>query len=384
MRKICVITSSRADYGLLKSLIRKIKFDKSLQLQLLVTGSHLSEEFGSTFKEIKKDGFLINDKIEIILSSDTPAAVCASIGLGNILFSKSYTKLKPDLLIILGDRYELLSAAISALIHNIPIAHIHGGEKTIGAFDDSIRNAITKISNLHFVSTNEYRKRVIQMGEDKKSVFNFGGFGAEAIKSITLFKKKEIENILKFSFLKKNIVVTFHPETHNIKSSKKNINEILKAIKSFSDIMFIFTLSNADPEGRVINKLVINFVSKNKNSIFSYSLGQKMYYSILKNVDGVLGNSSSGILEVPSFKIGTINIGDRQYGRIQAKNTINVVASKNKIVNAINKITSKNFKKKIKNLNSPYYKPHTSSNVLNVIKRLKTINTKKDFKDIVF
>ena len=197
MKKIWVITGSRADYGLLKILLTKIKKDKYFSLQLLVTGSHLSEEFGNTFTEIQKDGFNISDKIEIILSSDTPSSVCNSIGLGVILFSKSFTKLKPDLVLILGDRFELLSASTSALIHNIPIAHLHGGEKTTGAFDDSIRNAITKMSNIHFVTTEEYKNRVIQMGENKKTVFNFGGFGAEAAKKIGLFKKSEIEKKIK-------------------------------------------------------------------------------------------------------------------------------------------------------------------------------------------
>ncbi len=384
MKKICVITGSRADYGLLKILLTKIKKDKYFSLQLLVTGSHLSEEFGNTYTEIQKDGFNISDKIEIILSSDTPSSVCNSIGLGVILFSKSFIKLKPDLVLILGDRFELLSASTSALIHNIPIAHLHGGEKTTGAFDDSIRNAITKMSNIHFVTTEEYKNRVIQMGENKKTVFNFGGFGAEAAKKIGLFKKSEIEKKLKHKFFSKNIIVTYHPETHNVKSSKKIIKNIFKTIKHYPDVKFIFTLSNADPEGRIINNSIIKFVKNNKNCTYYHSLGQKMYYSILNNIDAVLGNSSSGILEAPSFKIGTINIGNRQHGRVQAKSVINVNTNFLDIKLAVAKIFSKNFKSKLKYTKSPYYKINTSQNVLKVLKNIKEINTNKEFVDITF
>jgi len=384
MKNICVITGSRADYGLLKKLIKKIDKERNFNLKLLVTGSHLSEEFGNTFSEIKDDGIKISDKVEIVLSSDTPSSVCNSMGLATILFSKSFKLHNPDAVIILGDRYELLSAASSALIHNIPIIHLHGGEKTTGAFDDAIRNAITKMSNLHFVTNNEYKKRIIQMGENKKNVFNVGGFGAEAIKNINMYTKKQIQEKLNFKFYYQNILITFHPETHDINNSKKSINIILNALNNFKEIKFIFTLSNADPEGRIINKQIINYVSKNNNCSYFYSLGQKMYYSVLNNIDCVLGNSSSGILEAPSFKIGTINIGNRQHGRVQAKSVINSNLNIYDIKTAIKKSLTKKFKSSLKNLKSPYYKPNTSENVIKILKKIKKIDTLKEFTDIKF
>ena len=370
MKKICVITGSRADYGLLKILLTQIKKDKYFSLQLLVTGSHLSEEFGNTYIEIQKDGFNISDKIEIILSSDTPSSVCNSIGLGVILFSKSFTKLKPDLVLILGDRFELLSASTSALIHNIPIAHLHGGEKTTGAFDDSIRNAITKMSNIHFVATDEYSKRVIQMGEDPKSVYNVGGLGLDNISNLNLLSKKALEKELSFKFLKRNLLVTYHPETAKTEDPSQQFSEILEALSSFKDTGIIFTLPNADKGRTSISELIKDFCNVSSNYIYFSSLGSIRYLSCLKYINAVIGNSSSGIIEAPSFNIPTINIGNRQKGRILANSIINCSLNSNEIKKSIILAFSEKFNRSIINTKNPYGEGGASKKIISIIESL--------------
>ena len=311
-RKICVVTGTRAEYGLLRSLIQKINNDNELTLQLVATGMHLSPEFGDTYKEIENDGFNIDKKVEILMSSDSSIGISKAMGLAQISFSEVFDELKPDIVVILGDRFEMFSVCSAAMIGRIPVAHLYGGELTIGAYDDAFRHAMTKMSMLHFTSTQDYQKRVIQLGEMPDRVFYVGSLGVENIMTQRLLSKIELEKKLKFNFLEKNIIITFHPETLASKSASLQFQQLLSAVSSLSDTLIIFTKANADTNGRSINKMIDEFVRNNENSISFTSLGQLNYLSCLQFVDCVLGNSSSGIVEAPSFKVGTINIGNRQ------------------------------------------------------------------------
>ena len=381
--KICVITSSRAEYGLLYWIMKEIETSKIFKLQLIVTGMHLSQEFGSIFKEIKKE-FKVNKKIEILMSSDTSIGVSKSMGLAQISFSEAYDELKPDTILVLGDRYEIFSAAASAMIAKIPIVHIHGGELTQGAFDESIRHSITKMSHLHFTATKKYKERVIQLGEDPKKVFNVGGLGVENIKKNTILNKDEFEKSINFNLNVRNILVTFHPVTLENKTSKKQFQELLDAIEKLKNTNIIFTKSNSDTDGRIINKMIDNYVARNTHKSISFaSLGQSRYMSALKYVDAVVGNSSSGLLEAPSFKIGTVNIGDRQKGRIKAKSIIDCLANKTEIKKAIDKIYSKKFQTLLKNVKNPYSGGKTSKKIVNILKKISfPLSVKKKFYDI--
>jgi GDP/UDP-N,N'-diacetylbacillosamine 2-epimerase (hydrolysing) len=383
--KICIVTGTRAEYGLLYWLMKEIEVDKNLELQIIVTGMHLSPEFGLTYKEIEKE-FKIDKKIEILLSSDTSISISKSIGLANISFAEAYEELDPDIVVVLGDRYEILAATISAMIANIPIVHIHGGEITQGAFDDAIRHSITKMSHIHFVATKEYRKRVIQLGENPNRVFNIGGMGIENIKRLKLLSKKRLEKELNFKFAKKNILVTFHPVTLEQNSAKKQFSEILEALNELKDTNIIFTKANSDTDGRIINQMIDQFVLEKENAISFISMGQLRYLSSLQFVDVVLGNSSSGLLEVPSFKKATINIGDRQKGRIKAKSVIDCKPNKHDILQAIKKVYSKDFQKLLKNIKNPYeQKEFPSKSIIKILKNIDLSNIlKKEFYDIDF
>ena len=382
-RKICIVTGSRADYGLLYWLIKEIKVDKNLKLQLIATGMHLSAEFGLTYKEIEKD-FKINKKIDIRLSSDTSEGISKSMSIAQTCFSKAYNELKPDIVIVLGDRYEILSSTTSAMIAKIPIAHIHGGELTEGSWDDCIRHCISKMSHLHFAATEEYKNRVIQLGEHPDRVFNVGGVGIENIKRLKLLSKNELENIINFKLNKKNLLITFHPVTLENNTSKEQFQELLNAINELDDTNIIFTKTNSDLNGKVINKMIDEYTSENpKKSVGFISLGQLRYLSALQYVDAVVGNSSSGLLEAPSFKIGTINIGDRQKGRIKASSVIDCEPKKNSISTALTELYSAKFLKTLKTSINPYGDGHTSQKIINKIKKinLKTI-LKKSFYDL--
>lgn len=335
-RKICLFTGSRAEYGLLKPLIEELKIEKSIELQLIVSGMHMSPEFGFTFKDIDLKGFSSVEKIEILLSSDTMVGVSKAMGLGMISFAEALDRLKPDLLIGLGDRFELFVLASSALVQNIPIAHIHGGEVTLGAYDDAFRHSITKMSQLHFTSTTEYRKRVIQLGENPKTVFNVGALGLDNIKRMKLLTRKALENSINFTLDKPYFVVTFHPVTIEDHNNDKQIKQVLISLDKFKPYKVIFTKANADNNGRAINKLIDEYVSKNKNRAVSYfSLGQLRYLSLLKYSEMMIGNSSSGIIEMPFFGKPTINIGDRQRGRIFPNSIIQCNPNYVSIENAI-------------------------------------------------
>jgi len=355
MRKICIITGTRAEYGLLYWLMKEIQNDSDLELQIIATGMHLSPEFGLTYRQIEKDGFKIDRKIEMLLSSDTPVGISKSMGLGMIGFAEAYADLKPDIIVLLGDRFEIFSAAASAMIARIPIAHLHGGETTEGAFDEAIRHSITKMSHLHFTAAEEYRRRVIQLGELPDRVFNVGGLGIDNIKKLKLLNCNEFEDSIDFKLGSNNLMVTFHPVTLEHATTGDQFQNLLNAVDELQDIRFIFTKPNADTEGRVIIKMIDDYVSKNSHKAIAFvSLGQLRYLSAMQFIDGIVGNSSSGLAEAPTFKIGTINIGDRQRGRIKAESIIDCEPKKESILTAIRKLYSKEFQEKLKDVENPY------------------------------
>ena len=385
MRKICIVTGSRSEYGLLYWLLKEISSDKNLKLQLIVTGMHLSKEFGLTYREIIKE-FGIDEKINMNLKPNSSLNISKSMNIAQKSFLKTFIKLKPNIVVLLGDRYEILSAAIASIIIKLPIAHIHGGELTKGSWDDNIRHSITKMSHLHFTANEIYRKRVIQLGEEPHRVFNVGGLGIENIKKLKFLSKKEFEKSINFKLNKKNLLVTFHPVTLENETSKKHFQELLKALSELRETNIIFTKSNSDLDGLVINNMIDKYVQDNrKNSIGFFSLGQLRFLSALQHVDAIVGNSSSGLLEAPSFKIATINIGDRQKGRIKAMSVINCVPKKNDIKRSIKKIYSKKFKNLLEKNYNPYDNGLASRKILKVLKNfnLKHI-IKKNFYDINF
>lgn len=382
-RKICVVTGTRAEYGLLYWLMKEIEADSELQLQLIVTGMHLSPEFGLTYQTIEKE-FKIDKKIEMLLSSDTSIGISKSMGLAQISFAESYEELKPDILVVLGDRYEIFSAVSAAMISRIPIAHLHGGEITEGAFDESIRHSITKMSHLHFTATEEYRNRVIQLGEHPSRVFNVGGMGIENIKRLKLLSKDEFEKSINLKLNKKNILATFHPVTLENSTAKEQFQELLNAIDTLRDTNIIFTKANSDTDGRIINQMIDEYVSKNSyRSVCFTFLGQLRYLSALQFVDAMVGNSSSGLAEAPSFKIGTINIGDRQKGRIKAVSVIDCESIKEEILKAFDKLYSDDFKDLLKTTKNPYGDGCASGKIIEEIKKVYLQNIlKKSFYDL--
>lgn len=384
-RKICVVTGTRAEYGLLYWLMRAIQDDDSFSLQIIVTGMHLSPEFGLTYHEIEKD-FHIDKKIEILLSSDTPVGVSKSMGLAQISFAEAYEELAPDLVVVLGDRYEIFSAASAAMISRIPIAHLHGGETTEGAFDEAIRHSITKMSHLHFTATDEYRNRVIQLGEQPERVFNVGGIGIENIKRMNLLNKNDFEDSIDFKLDKKNILVTFHPVTLEKTTANIQFQNLLSSLDKLKETKIIFTKSNSDTDGRIINKMIDEYVAKNSGKSKSFvSLGQLRYLSALQYVDAVVGNSSSGLAEAPSFKIGTINIGDRQKGRLRANSVIDCEPLEKSIDESFKKLYSSEFQNSLKNTISPYGDGSASKIILEKIKSFDLTNIiKKVFYDVKF
>lgn len=368
--KICVFTGSRAEYGLLKPLMEKIKQEPDFELQTLVSGMHLSPEFGLTHKEILKDGFKVDEKVEILLSSDTPVGICKAIGLGLIGFPESLERLKPDLAIVLGDRFEALAFAISCYVMRIPLAHLYGGEATDGVIDEGIRHAITKFSYLHFVSIEEYRKVVIQLGEDPDRVFTVGALGIDNIMNIEKLSREELEKRLGIKFRKINFLVTYHPVTLEDNTSEWHFRNLLEALDSFEDCLIIFTKSNADTYGRIINKLIDDFVRRKSDKAVAFtSMGQVIYLNTLRYVDAVIGNSSSGIIEAPSFKIPTVNTGDRQKGRVKAKSIIDCGYNTEEIKNAISKALSEDFRKEINDVINPYGDGRAAEKIVTILKQ---------------
>ena len=368
-KTICVVTGSRAEYGILRPIINRIKKGKDFNLQLVVSGSHLSKKFGSTYKDIVREGYKITKKVDLKLVGDTERGICRSIGLGVNGFAKAFNKLKPDLVILLGDRFEILACAIAAHVLRIPIAHIHGGERTEGAIDDAFRHAITKMSLLHFTAAEEYRQRVIQLGEQPGRVFNVGALGVDNIRMCKLIDKSALAEDIGFNFAKINVLVTFHPVTLESHSAKTQFKELLKAIDSFNDISIIFTKPNADADNNVIRELTDAYVKENGFKAVAFeNMGTLRYLSTLRVVNAVVGNSSSGIIEAPSFGIPTINIGDRQKGRLMAKSTINCAPRAKEIRNAIKKAFSPKFVKFCKTASNPYGNGNAAEKIYMVIK----------------
>lgn len=368
-RKICIISGTRADYGLLSPLLKQIKQDPALSLQVIATGTHLSPEFGLTYKEIENDGFVIDKKLEIAMSSDSAIGVGKAMGLGLISFSEAYDSLQPDLIVILGDRYEMLAAASAALVAKIPIAHISGGEITEGAYDNSIRHALTKLSHLHFTSSEPYRQRVIQMGEHPGTVFNVGSPSIDNIKNTKLLSKKEFEKVIEKTLLDKNILITYHPETLAKSDTKQQFQVLLNALNKLDDTFMIFTYPNSDNEGRIIIDMIQQYCNAHPDNTYSTpSLGRVNYLSALQYVDGVIGNSSSGIVEVPSFKIGTINIGDRQKGRLRAPSIIDCPATSQAITKALEQLYSPEFQAQLKTTQNLFGSGNACEQIKNTIK----------------
>ena len=385
-RKIAIVTGSRAEYGLLRPLLEEISADPDLTLQLVVTGMHLSEEFGLTYKQIESDGFVINEKVDMALHSDTPVGIAESMALAINGFAGTYERLKPEIVVVLGDRFEIFIASAAATVSRLHIAHLHGGERTEGAIDEAFRHSITKMSHLHFTSTSQYRKRVIQLGEDPSCVYNVGAIGLDNIKNMDLLGKQELQERLNIKFNKHNILVTFHPVTLEDDTAGQQFQILLDALNDLKQTNIIFTKSNADTGGRTINSMIDEYAKTNPQKAVAFtSLGRLLYLSTLQYVDAMVGNSSSGIIEAPSFKAGTINIGDRQKGRIKAESVIDCLPSKEGINKAFQKLYSAEFQKNLKDVENPYSRPGTAKEIKKVLKNYCLRDTlKKTFYDIDF
>lgn len=385
MKKIAVLTATRAEYGLLSPIIKGLQGCGSFDVRVIVTGAHLSPEFGLTFREIEKDKVKIDRKIETLLSADTPAAISKSMGLAMIGFADYFSENRPDALMVLGDRYETLAVCCVAMNACIPIIHLYGGETTEGAVDEAIRHAITKMSYLHFTSTEEYRRRVIQLGESPDRVFNVGAIGVENALKTRLLGRKDLEKSLDFPLDKPYAVVTFHPVTLEQETAGDQYAEVLKAFEAHPELKYIITKANADRDGRVINQMTDEFTAKHKNAVSFDSLGKVRYLSALKYAALVIGNSSSGIIEAPSFNIPTINIGDRQKGRLQAKSVINCIPETAAVSEAIKKAMSKDFHLEGEPVGNPYGDGNTTEKIIDVIKKTfaeSKVDLKKTFYDM--
>lgn len=385
MKKIAVLTGTRAEYGLLKPLIQLLSEEMDVKLQLIVTGMHLSPEFGLTYQEIRNDGFIIEDKVEMLMSSDTEVGIAKSIGIGLIGFADCFERLKPDIIVILGDRFEMLAAATAALVARIPIAHLHGGELTEGVIDEAIRHSITKMSHLHFVSTEEYRRRVIQLGEMPNRVYNVGALGVENVKNVLLYELEELEKEIGIKFTAPVALVTFHPVTLEGNDIENQLKELMHALDHFKYMKIIFTKANADTEGRLINHVIEKYVCDNQERcVVHSSLGQRKYLSALKHCDVVIGNSSSGIIEAPSFHVPTVNIGDRQRGRVHGLSVCDCGCSENEIIEAIRWALDKKTVDCIRDEMNPYEGENTVVDIVNILldQLEEGIDIKKRFYDI--
>lgn len=367
-RKICVVTGSRAEFGLLRCLMQDIADAPDLELQVAATGMHLSPEYGLTYREIEAAGFSIAARVEMLLGADTPSAIAKSMGLGMIGFADAFARLAPDIVVVLGDRFEILSAASAALVARIPLAHLHGGELTEAAFDDAIRHAITKMSHLHFVAAEDYRRRVIQLGEPPDRVFNVGGLGVDAIKRLALLPRDALEADLGFELGPRSLLVTFHPVTlEGEAESTRQMRALLDALAALDDVRLVFTLPNADTGGKALARMVERFVAHHPRASHHASLGQLRYLSLLAQVDAVVGNSSSGLAEAPTFGVPTVNIGDRQNGRLQAQSVINSVPAEAAILEAIQLAFSSGFRRGIGGVVNPYGDGGAASKIVEVL-----------------
>lgn len=366
-RKVCVVTGTRAEYGLLRHLMSLIAGCEQLELQLIACGMHLSPEFGLTYQEIEADGFHIDRKVEMLLSSDTPVGIAKATGLGTISIAEALADLQPHMMLVLGDRFEILSAVTAALFARIPVAHLHGGETTEGVIDEGIRHAITKMSYLHFVASEEYRRRVIQLGEDPERVHLVGGLGVDGILRTKLLAKRELEADLEFAFDGDTLLVTFHPVTLEHDTASEQFSQLLLALLALpASKRFLFTKANADTDGRVINQQIDQFVAENPGrAIATPSLGQRRYWSCVALCGAVVGNSSSGLLEAPSLGTPTVNIGDRQRGRLLSESVLNCLPNVEAIRQAIEKVLTPEFQVNVLNSRNPYGSGGAAEKILN-------------------
>jgi UDP-hydrolysing UDP-N-acetyl-D-glucosamine 2-epimerase len=377
-RKLCAVTGTRSEYGLLSPLLKEIEKEPCFQLQLVVTGAHLSPEFGLTYREIEQDGFIVDRKVELLLSSDTPVGIAKSIGLGVIGFAEAFDQLRPDLLVLLGDRYEILAAAQAALVAKIPIAHIGGGDTTEGAFDEAIRHSITKMAHLHLVTNEESALRVRQLGENPAQIYNVGSLGIDRILSLPRMSRAELEQSLGFSFRRKNLLVTFHPVTLDSEPADHQFQNLLQALDDLGgEFGLIFTKPNADPQSRELIRLVEIFADEHPNAAVYCSLGQLRYFSLIQQVDAVVGNSSSGLYEIPSFHKPTVNIGDRQKGRLLATSVLSCSPEREEILQAIRKALVMDCTAAV----NPYGEGDSAKKILTVLKSVPDYNAllKKQF-----
>lgn len=383
-RKICVVTGTRAEYGLLYCLMKEIQADDELELQIIATGQHLSPEFGLTYKNIEDDGFAINAKVEMLLSSDSPVGIAKSVGLGTIGLADALARLQPDIMVLLGDRFEALAAAQTAMILRIPIAHIHGGETTEGAIDEAIRHSITKMSQIHFVSESEYRDRVIQLGENPESVFEVGAVGIDNIVRLKLLSLQDLEKQINFSLGKKFFLVTYHPETLTGKSPVEALQTLFSVFDEFPEYKLIFTQANSDAGGRIINEQIEAYAKKNKERVLLVkSLGQLRYLSAMKLCAAVVGNSSSGLLEAPVLHVPTINIGDRQKGRKRYPSVIDCNEDKQQLLSAIQSLRDSKFLQKIQSMEIPHTDGKIAVTMKDMLKQAELSNIcQKKFYDL--
>lgn len=382
MKKVCVITGTRAEYGLLRWVIDGLHRSSDCELQIIATGMHLSPEFGSTWQAIEADGYAIDRKVEMLLSSDTAVGITKSMGLGMTGFADAFDDLRPDLAVILGDRFEMFSVAAAAMIANVPIAHLHGGELTEGLYDDPIRHSITKMSYLHFTAAEPYRQRVIQMGEDPDRVWNVGGLGIDGIMKIARMDRAELEDSLDFKFGRRNLLVTFHPETSTGNSAAAQMEEVLAALRE-TDAHLIFTMPNADTEGRALFRQISDFVAAHPDRACAHvSLGQLRYLSALALVDGVVGNSSSGLIEAPALKVPTLNIGARQDGRLRAGSVVDCAADRASISAGLERLFDPEFRERLPHVVNPYGEGGASAQIVETIENWTPGPVTKRFHDI--
>lgn len=354
-RRIAVVTGSRAEYGLLRWLMELIAADPALELQVIATGMHLSTEFGLTFRAIEDDGFTIADRVDMLLASDDPRAIVKSVGLGTIGFADVYARLKPDCVVVLGDRFEILAAAQAALLMRLPLAHLHGGERSDGAIDDSIRHAITKMASLHFVAADEYRRRVVQMGEDPSRVFSFGAPGLDAITKIGRLDRAELERSLGLKLAKPTFLVTYHPATLGDADAVSAVRALCRALDRFPQASVVVTKPNADAFGRAITAELERWAASHAGRVVVHtSLGQQRYLSTLAYADVVVGNSSSGLIEAPALRIPTVNVGPRQDGRLKAASVIDCAETEDDIVRAIEQAMSSAHAAVVREMTPPY------------------------------
>lgn len=382
-RRICIVTGTRAEYGLLYWLMREVQDDPDMDLQVVATGMHLSPEFGLTYQQIEDDGFVIDETVEMLMSSDSPVGIAKSMGLGTIGFADALARLDPDIVVLLGDRFEILGAAQAAMVARIPVAHIHGGETTEGAIDEAIRHAVTKIAHFHFVSAAPYRRRVIQLGEAPDRVFEVGAPGLDHLRRLDLLSRDQFAASIDFELADPTFLITYHPTTLSDRPPEAEAKELLRALDTFPDAHLIFTKSNADTHGRRINQLIQDYVDENLDRARLYdSLGQEHYLSALHHVDVVVGNSSSGLIEAPAIPVPTVNIGDRQKGRLRAASVLDCLPEASEIVRSIQTALSDTFRESLSDVRSPYGDGYASKRICKHLKEADLNQHMKSFFDL--